>query len=151
MIKLCSTCTVSPAFTSTSITSTSLKSPISGTSTSCTPPAACAGAAAGAAAEAGAATCAGAAACAAPDASTSSTTVPSATLSPTFTLMFLTTPACELGISIEALSDSTVIRLCSTAMVSPTLTKTSITSTSLKSPISGTLTSISVLIFIVLY
>jgi len=36
-----------------------------------------------------------------------STTEPSLTLSPTFTLRALTTPACEQGISIEALSDST--------------------------------------------
>ena len=45
------------------------------------------------------------------------------------------------GISIEALSDSTVIRLCSTLTVSPSLTSTSITATSLKSPMSGTRTS----------
>jgi hypothetical protein len=81
------------------------------------------------------------AAAAAPEAaaSTSSTTVPSATLSPTLTLMDFTTPPCDAGISIEALSDSTVIRLCSGLIVSPTATSTSMTSTSLKSPMSGTL------------
>jgi hypothetical protein len=66
---------------------------------------------------------------------------PMLTLSPTLTLSSLSTPACEDGISIEALSDSTVIRLCSTLMVSPGLTNTSITATSLKSPMSGTRTS----------
>ncbi|KAG1260725.1 hypothetical protein G6F66_014396 [Rhizopus arrhizus] len=74
-----------------------------------------------------------------PPASTSSTTAPSATLSPTFTAMDFTTPPCDAGISIEALSDSTVIRLCSALIVSPTATSTSMTSTSLKSPMSGTL------------
>jgi hypothetical protein len=52
------------------------------------------------------------------------------------------TPACDDGISIDALSLSTVIRLCSTLHVSPGLTKTSITATSSKSPMSGTTTSI---------
>jgi hypothetical protein len=41
------------------------------------------------------------------------------------------------GISIEALSDSTVIRLCSALMVSPGLTSNSMTATSEKSPMSG--------------
>ena len=67
---------------------------------------------------------------------------PSLTLSSTLTLTSLTTPACEDGISIDALSDSTMMRLVSTATVSPAFTKTSITATSLKSPISGTFTSI---------
>ena len=57
-------------------------------------------------------------------------------------LELLTTPACDDGISIDALSLSIVIRLCSTAMVSPGLTSTSMTATSLKSPMSGTRTSI---------
>ncbi len=60
--------------------------------------------------------------------------------------MALTTPAVEEGISIEALSDSTVIRLCSALIVSPTATRTSMTATSLKSPMSGTLTSTVLLI-----
>jgi len=63
-------------------------------------------------------------------------------LSPSLTLSSFSTPAAEDGISIEALSDSTVIRLCSSLMLSPGLTKTSITATSLKSPMSGTRTSI---------
>ena len=53
----------------------------------------------------------------------------------------LTTPACDEGISIDALSLSTVTSDCSTFTVSPTLTSSSMTSTSLKSPMSGTLTS----------
>jgi hypothetical protein len=57
-------------------------------------------------------------------------------------LISFTTPAVEEGISIEALSDSTVIRLCSTFTVSPGLTRISMTPTSLKSPMSGTCTSI---------
>lgn len=73
-------------------------------------------------------------------------TVPSATLSPTLTLTDFTTPADEAGISIDALSDSTVIRLCSALMVSPAATSTSMTSTSLKSPMSGTLISTILLI-----
>ena len=64
------------------------------------------------------------------------------TVSPTFTRSSLTTPAADDGISIDALSLSTVIRLCSAATVSPGLTSTSMTPTSLKSPMSGTLTSI---------
>ena len=67
--------------------------------------------------------------------------VPSLTLSPTATLSSATTPACDDGISIDALSLSIVIRLCSTATVSPGLTRTSMTATSLKSPMSGTRTS----------
>ena len=62
-------------------------------------------------------------------------------LSPNLTFSSFNTPACEEGISIEALSDSTVIKDCSTLMVSPDFTNTSITATSLKSPISGTFTS----------
>src|SRR5450830_59254 len=75
-------------------------------------------------------------------ASTNSSTEPSATLSPTLIFNSFTTPAVLDGISMLALSDSTVISDCSTLMVSPTLTSNSITSTSLKSPISGTLTSL---------
>ena len=59
-------------------------------------------------------------------------------LSPTLTLISLSTPACEDGISIDALSDSTVISDCSTLMVSPGFTNTSMTATSLKSPMLGT-------------
>src|SRR5262245_6164934 len=66
--------------------------------------------------------------------------VPSDTLSPTFTCNASTTPSAGEGISIEALSDSTVISDCSLPTLSPGFTSTSITSTSLKSPMSGTLT-----------
>jgi len=62
-------------------------------------------------------------------------------LSPTFTLISLTTPAWLDRISIDALSDSTVTSDWSTLIVSPGLTISSMTSTSLKSPMSGTLTS----------
>ena len=72
-----------------------------------------------------------------PAASTCMITEPCLTLSPTLTEMVFTTPACEEGISIEDLSDSTVIRLCSALTVSPTATRTSITSTESKSPMSG--------------
>src|SRR3954451_13047876 len=64
------------------------------------------------------------------------------TLSPTLTLSSLSTPAAEDGISIDALSDSTVMSDCSSLMVSPGFASSSITATSLKSPMSGTLTSI---------
>ena len=85
--------------------------------------------------------------CAAPAAaSTSNTTLPSFTVSPTFTLTSFTTPACVDGISIEALSLSTVMRDCSALIVSPGFTSTSITATSLKSPMSGTFTSVVALI-----
>ena len=67
---------------------------------------------------------------------------PILTVSPSFTLISLTRPAAPDGISIDALSDSTVIRLCSSLMVSPTLTNSSITATSFKSPMSGMRTSI---------
>src|SRR5512137_1508385 len=107
-----------------------------------------AAAAEGAAAEAGATgatggAAAGAAGAAAADASawSSSSRLPSPTLSPSLTFISLTTPACDDGISIDALSLSTVISDCSTFTVSPTLTSSSMTSTSLKSPMSGTLTS----------
>ena len=91
--------------------------------------------------EAANADAAGATAGIAPTDSTSKTTEPSLTRSPIWTFISFTTPAWLLGISMLALSLSTVIRLCSTAMVSPTLTNNSITATSLKSPISGTRTS----------
>ena len=149
VIRLCSTLIVSPALTITSITATSSKSPMSGTTTSTVPPPA-AGAAAGAAtgagagdaaAAAGAATGAGAGAAAPPSASSTTSSAPSLILSPSLTFSSLTTPACDDGISIDALSDSTVTRLCSAATLSPGLTSSSMISTSLKSPMSGTFTS----------
>src|SRR5947199_371141 len=69
-------------------------------------------------------------------------TLPSLTLSPTLTLSSLTVPAAGAGTSMVALSDSRVTSESSAFTVSPGLTKTSITGTSLKSPMSGTLTSI---------
>src|SRR4029077_7589848 len=93
------------------------------------------------AAAAGAAAAAAAGA-APPDACTTATRLPLDTLSPTLTLTSFTTPACDDGISIEALSLSTVIRLCSAFTVSPVLISNSITATSLKSPMSGTLISV---------
>ena len=75
------------------------------------------------------------------------TTEPSFTLSPNLTRNSFTTPACEEGISIDALSDSTVISDCSALMASPALTNNSITATSSKSPISGTFISIIAICF----
>src|SRR5450830_360275 len=73
--------------------------------------------------------------------STISSKVPSETLSPTLILISWTTPAWVDGISIDALSDSTVTSDWSTLIVSPGLIISSMTSTSLKSPIFGTFTS----------
>src|SRR5205823_5971767 len=67
--------------------------------------------------------------------------LPSLTLSPTLSLRSLTTPADGDGTSIVALSDSSVTSGSSGLTVSPVLTNTSMTGTSLKSPMSGTLTS----------
>ena len=136
----CSALMVSPGLTMTSITATSLKSPMLGTCTCMGPVAAGAAAATGAATGAGAAAATGAAAGAAdsPAASTTNTTEPCLTLSPSATRISVTTPAVLDGISIEALSDSTVISDCSAFTVSPTLTINSMTVTSSKSPMSGT-------------
>src|SRR5438034_3734950 len=70
--------------------------------------------------------------------------LPCETLSPVLTRNSFTTPAAGDGISIVALSDSTVISDCSGCTASPRLTRTSITSTFLKSPMSGTKTSLAV-------
>src|SRR5690606_38003630 len=99
-----------------------------------------ASAGAGAGVGAGAAAAGAAAWGAPPVASTTRISAPWETLSPSLTLISLTTPPTEAGISMEALSDSTVIRLCSAWMVSPTLTRISMTSTASKSPMSGTTT-----------
>ena len=73
----------------------------------------------------------------------SSTTigVPSLTLSLTVTRTSLTVPASGEGTSIVALSDSSVTSGCSTSTSSPGETWISMTGTSSKSPMSGTLTS----------
>jgi hypothetical protein len=55
-------------------------------------------------------------------------------------LISFTTPAEGEGISMVALSDSSVMSDCSFATASPGFTSTSMTSTSLKSPMSGTST-----------
>ena len=81
-------------------------------------------------------------AAAAPSASTRAMMAPIDTLSPTFVRTSATSPATGDGTSIVALSDSRVISDWSTLTMSPGFTSTSMTGTSLKSPISGTLTSI---------
>ena len=151
--------TASPGLTKTSMTGTSLKSPMSGTLTGTSPPGPAAaegfgGGAAGslvvACAAAGAASVpAGRGALAAgaafplPSADSSvRIALPSLTLSPTLTLRSLTVPALGAGTSMVALSDSSVTSESSAFTASPGLTKTSMTGTSLKSPMSGTLTSI---------
>ena len=68
-------------------------------------------------------------------------TEPSLTLSPTLTRIACTTPDSGAGTSIVALSDSSETSGSSAFTVSPTLTKISMTGTSLKSPMSGTRTS----------
>ena len=161
----CSTFTVSPTLTRISMTGISVKSPISGTSTSTLPPPAdgataategAAGPAAatgtpatGAGADAAAGAGAGAAVVAAAAAATSitATTVPMLHLSPSLTRSSLITPATSAGTSIVALSDSRVTMDCSLATVSPTFTRISITGMSVKSPISGTLSSCEDIIF----
>src|SRR5436309_3056811 len=90
---------------------------------------------------AGAATTLGAAAPATPVESVT-IRLPSETLSPTLTLSAVIVPPEGEGTSIVALSDSSVISASSAFTVSPALTCTSITGTSLKSPMSGTRTSI---------
>ena len=130
--------TVSPAFTSTVMTGTSLKSPMSGTFTSTVPPPA-AGAGAAAAGAGADDAAAAAAACAA---SSSRISTPSETLSPSAILISATLPAAGEGTSIVALSDSSSTSGSSTATVSPGFTITLMTGTSLKSPMSGTFTSI---------
>ena len=68
--------------------------------------------------------------------------MPSPTRSPTLTLSPATVPAAGDGTSMVALSDSSVSSGSSALTVAPSATWTSITGTSLKSPMSGTLTSI---------
>src|SRR5207244_636521 len=134
--------TVSPVLTNTSMTGTSLKSPMSGTLTSCVPPLFVAGGGdCGVAAGAGFGLAGCGAPAPAPSVSSVRITPPSLTLSPTRSLRSLTTPADGEGTSMVALSDSSVISESSGFTASPGFTNTSITGTSLKSPISGTLTS----------
>src|SRR5258708_3617977 len=74
--------------------------------------------------------------------SSTAISVPCDTLSPTLTRTSFTMPACVEGTSIVALSLSSVTSASSLPMVSPGLTSSSMTGTSLKSPMSGTLISI---------
>src|SRR6185437_6347681 len=67
---------------------------------------------------------------------------PSLTLEPGFKTIFFTTPAAIAGTSIVALSVSSITKLSSTLIVSPTFTYTSATFTSVLPPISGTFNSI---------
>ncbi len=148
--------TVSPTFTSTSITGT-FSLPMSGTRASRTPPdAAGAGAADGGGAVPvsggasstggcdGAGAGRGAASRVEPVAASASIVAirwPSATSSPTLTLTSRTVPANGAGTSMVALSDSSVIRLCSFSTRSPALIITSITGT-WSLPMSGTRASL---------
>jgi hypothetical protein len=66
---------------------------------------------------------------------------PAETRSPTETRTAATMPATGAGMSIVALSDSSVISGSSAATASPAVTCTSMTGTSAKSPRSGTVTS----------
>ena len=148
VIKPSSASITSPAATSTSITSTSPSSPISGTAISIT---SLLVAAAGAFSSAGASACSafgsdfcsGSASFGASSALLvaapfiSAITSPSLILSPTFTESATSSPANGAGISIEALSVSTVIIPSSASKLSPTAKHISITSTS-SPPTSGT-------------
>src|SRR5688572_1838543 len=98
---------------------------------------------AGAGALAGAAGfAAGASAAAAASASAIAITSPADTVSPSFTFSAVIVPAALAGTSIVALSDSSVTRPWSFFTVSPTATSSSMTGTSLSSPMSGTRSSI---------
>src|SRR6185312_5905761 len=72
-----------------------------------------------------------------PSTSTRAMTAPSETSSPTLSFISFTVPANGDGTSIVALSDSSVIRLCSFSTLSPALTSTSMTGTP-SWPMSGT-------------
>ena len=129
------------------MTSTFSSPPISGTVTSITDSptgAAATGSAttgAASATGAGAGSAAGAAGAAADAALIFANNVPSEILSPTATQISAIDPANGAGISIEALSLSTVIIESSASTLSPTATQISITSTA-SSPKSGTNTSL---------
>ncbi len=104
--------------------------------------ASCAGAGAGAgAAVAGAGSVDRATGAAAVEPFNVATMSPALTRAPFATWIFATVPAAEDGTSIVALSVSSVTSGDSSPTVSPSLTRTSMTSTSLKSPRSGTRTS----------
>ena len=144
---------VSPTETNTSITSTSSSEPISGTATSITsllPDAA--GAASDLLSSFGASSCLGASSLedssedddsaalplSPPATFISPITSPSLILSPTDTDRLTISPSNGAGMSIDALSLSTVTTPSSASMLSPTATHSSITSTS-SPPTSGTI------------
>ena len=77
-----------------------------------------------------------------PPASSFAIRAPIDTLSPTLAMSWVILPAAGDGTSIVALSDSSVTSGCSASTVSPAFTRTSMTGTSLKSPMSGTVMSI---------
>ena len=145
VIKPSSSSMTSPTLTSTSITSTSPSSPISGTEISMIADAVAAAATTGAAsttvavvAATGASTTgASSAGAEAPADFISAMTSPSLILSPTLTNKLTSSPANGAGISIEALSVSTVIIPSSASRLSPTAKQISIISTS-SPPTSGT-------------
>ena len=89
----------------------------------------------------GAAAAAGCAAAPVSPVSSVAITLPADTRSPVLTLSAVIFPAAGDGMSIVALSVSSVTRPCSAATESPGFTRTSMTSTSAKSPRSGTTTS----------
>ena len=86
--------------------------------------------------------CAGETGAAGPPASSFAIRAPIETLSPTLAMSCVILPAAGDGTSIVALSDSSVTSGCSALTVSPGFTRTSMTGTSLKSPMSGTVMSI---------
>src|SRR6185436_58422 len=90
--------------------------------------------------------------CAAPASLTSKLKMaaPSETLSPVLIFNSLTTPANGAGTSMVALSDSSVISESSALTLSPGLTRTSMTGMFLKSPMSGTRTSLRLPMFYLL-
>ena len=142
-----STLTASPGLTKTSMISTSSKSPISGTITSTEAEATGPEVGAGSVDEVladgvGASTTSVAACSLVPAACSFRIDVPSATRSPTLTSNSATCPSSGHGTSIVALSLSNVITGSSAFSESPGLTRISMISTSLKSPISGTLISL---------
>src|SRR5262245_30737029 len=126
---------VSPGFTSTSMTATESKLPMSGTLTSMlvgtagAAAAAEAAVAAGAAAFGAAAAAAGAGAAAPASLFTVTTSAPVDTVPPLVTCTFSTTPLAVDGTSMVALSVSSVASGVSTSMASPGLTSTSMTVT----------------------
>ena len=137
---------LSPLDIRTSMTSTSSKSPRSGTTSVCLPAdfgASPAGVAMTVVSPVGAAAIAGAMT----TVSLTSTVIlpmtdPVDTVSPTATEISSIVPPSGAGTSIAALSVSSVIRPSSLATLSPAVTRISITSTSEKSPRSGTTMSI---------